>query len=221
MDCGEGWRRSRNKKYMKRFLFRVLIGNTSTSLGVNVSLEFPILESQCFGCACLGSCWLPCHLLGTTLWLSMPGHHHVPEKGPHTLEGKDIQRTYGQLLCFSETEPLQWGLSNRGDLVALATMNHLWLSPTVTLWCAACAAPFDRNTAPVLPAVASYLPLQSETRWDESWDSSSWRQLPTASPRLRTSHLVSHHILGWLLLDPYLIAIFSDVFFSTSYLCAL
>ena len=39
--------------------------------------------------------------------------------------------------------------------------------PTFTLWRAVRAAPFDRNTTPVLPAIASYSPL-----WDPSWDSS-------------------------------------------------
>lgn len=92
---------------MKRLLLRVSTGNTSVSLGASVSLEFPILSRSALVVLAWALAVLPRHLLGTTLWLSMPGHHHVPEKGPHTLEGKDIQRTYGQLLCFSETEPPQ------------------------------------------------------------------------------------------------------------------
>ena len=92
---------------MKRLLLRVSTGNTSVSLGASVSLEFPILTSSALVVLAWALAALPRHLLGTTLWLPMLGRHHVPEKGPHTLEGKDIQRTYGQLLCFSETEPPQ------------------------------------------------------------------------------------------------------------------
>lgn len=50
--------------------------------------------------------------------------------------------------------------------------------PTFTLWRAAHAAPFDRNTTPVLPAIASYSPLWDQVRCELV--QLPWRQLPIA-----------------------------------------
>ena len=190
-----------------------MTGNTSISLGVKFLWNF-LLSLSALVVLAWALAALPCHLLGATLWLFMPGCHHVPEKGPHTPEGKDIQRTYGQLLCFSETELLQWGLSHCGDLFTLATTNHLWLLPLSHCDVLCVLLPL------IGTQLLSFLPLLPIHPSEIRVGTAPLKTTPY-SPRLRTSPLVSHHTLGWLLLDPYLIAIFSDVFFSTSYLWAL
>lgn len=108
----------------------------------------PIFESQCFSCICLSSCCSPF----PSVWLSIPGCHHVPEKGPQALGGKIFRRCtvsfYALLKKTHYSEALQTVATHTPPLV---TVNHLWLSHTFKCH-AACAAPLDRNTTPILPA---------------------------------------------------------------------
>lgn len=211
MDVGKGWRGSRKSSRQRDFYLKKW--QVINQLRYEHFFGIPIFESQCFSCICLSSCCSPF----PSVWLSIPGCHHVPEKGPQALGGKIFRRCIVSFYAFLKETHYSEALPTVAPLIPpLATVNHLWLSHTFTTRCTACAIPFDRNTTPILPAC---LPVHPSSPSSGEAGGAGQLHPPTvqgSGPLLWVAQnpgLASTRILLSLQL-------FCGVFFSTTYLCA-
>lgn len=149
------------------------------------------------------------------MWLSIPGCHHVPEKGPQALGGKIFRRCIVSFCALlKETHYSEALQTVAARIPPLVTVNHLWLSPTFKCNASPVLLPLTGIQLPSLqPVFLSTLRVCAQGRRKER---DTWTPL-----QCRVQGLSS--VLQSTLACFYRILISLPLFcgdFSTTYLCA-